>query len=305
MKTRYKKRISKQKRKKTFKHKTDLKYKERCAPSANVLSNSNTCYNDESLHKLKDAWNMRHPDNMINTNQPSQIWKQLRHNLRNICNTERCWLNQQFIQSHLDDHLKSYVFAPTSPAKWNINPNEWLTSTDLTKVMRQYEKAYPQFAFLGPSPIDFDLPKSHGTCVWEELCNFTLHKFIKKDINKIGIIFNIDPHYKGGSHWIALFINIKRKFIFYFDSNGNPMPPQIRVFIEKIQKQGREFELEFEVIENHPFRHQEGNTECGIYCLYFIISLIKGKHSANYFKNHKIPDSKMERFRQIFFNKKV
>ena len=301
MKTRNNK--QKGKKKKTIKN--PLKFKERCAPSANVSVDSPSCYNDESLHKLKDAWNHRHPDDAITTNVPHKIWTQLRQKLSTVCNTERCWLNQNFIQPYLDDHLKSYVFAPTSPAKWNENPTEWLTSTDLTRVMRQYEKAYPHFAFLGPSPIDFDSPKTHGTCVWEELCNFNLQKFIKKNIYKIGIIFNVDPHYKGGSHWIALFINIKKQFIFYFDSNGRPMPVQVKTFIDKVKTQGREFGIEFEDDQNHPFRHQEGNTECGIYCLYFIVSLIKGRHTAQYFKTHKIPDTKMERFRKIFFNKKI
>ena len=41
-----------------------------------------------------------------------------------------------------------------------------------------------------------------------------------KSLNKIGIIFNTDPHNKSGSHWISLFIDVKKKIICFFDSVG-------------------------------------------------------------------------------------
>ena len=77
--------------------------------------------------------------------------------------------------------------------------------------MKQYEDAYDCFEFIGPTPIDFDDHMHDGRCVWEELCEFELEKEIREKKKKIGIIFNLDPHYKGGSHWVAMFINIKKK----------------------------------------------------------------------------------------------
>lgn len=279
-------------------HNTTLK--DRCAPS--LHNKKYTCYNDESLHKLKSAWNLRHPDNAITTNDSKEIWSLLKEHLRDLCSSERCWLNQQFVKAHLDEELLSYTFAPTSPSNWKINPNEWLTSTDINKVMKQYEKTYPCFAFIGPSPIDFDHKKSHGSCVWEDLCRFNLQNYISKGVNKIGIIFNLDPHYKDGSHWVSMFVNLKRKFIFYFDSNGDDVPKQVLDLAERIQHQGREIGIELTFSKNHPFEHQKGNTECGIYALYFITNLLKDNHTPEYYKTHKITDEDMEQFRKIFFN---
>ena len=37
-----------------------------------------------------------------------------------------------------------------------------------------------------------------------EICNFNLNKMIKNK-KKIGFIFNLDPHTKGGSHWVSMF----------------------------------------------------------------------------------------------------
>jgi hypothetical protein len=297
-----KSRSTKKKQRHRSKTKSVKSYKKRsnCAPDRN--ENNFTCYNDESLHKIKNAWNKRHPDSHITTNDPKEIWHTIKNNLNDVCNSERCWLNQQFVKSHLDDNLLSYTFAPDSPASWKGNPNEWLTSTDINKVMKQYEKAYPCFAFLGPSPIDFDSKKSHGSCVWEDLCRFNLHNYISKNINKIGMVFNLDPHYKEGSHWIAMFINIRRKYISFFDSNGEKVPKTIMVLVERIMQQGRELGINFEFSQNHPFRHQSGNTECGIYVIYFIINLIKDKHTPHHYKKKKIHDKHMENFRKVFFN---
>ena len=44
------------------------------------------------------------------------------------------------------------------------------------------------------------------------------------------------------------------------------------------------------------------NTECGMYCLYFIISLLSNKHDFNYFNTKRIPDKHVEEFRNIYFN---
>ena len=41
---------------------------------------------------------------------------------------------------------------------------------------------------------------------------------IKKNINKIGIIFNTDPHNKSGKHWICLFIDLNKSFISFFEA---------------------------------------------------------------------------------------
>ena len=108
--------------------------------------------------------------------------------------------------------------------------------------MKQYEKAFKCFDFIGPTPIDFDTRKMYGECVWEELCHFELSEQIKNGHNKIGVIFNLDPHYKGGSHWVSLFINVKKKSIFFFDSAGEPIPKQIEKFVNTVIEQGKQLQ---------------------------------------------------------------
>ena len=274
--------------------------KSNCSPQKN--KKKYTCYTNQSLHLLKKYWNVRHPDSKITTNDVKEIWSQLKHNMNNVCENEACWLRQKFIKGNLNNELLNYTFAPKAPDVWKNNPNEWLTSVDIDKVMKQYEHVYSNFVFLGPSPIDFDHRKVYSECVWEELCNFNLHNHLNKGKTKIGIVFNLDPHYKSGSHWIAMFIDLSKKYIFFLDSNGDKIPKQIMKLVKRIQSQAKAINMDLPFYQNHPFQHQKKNTECGIYVLYFITNLLKGTKHMNYFKNHRIPDKEMSERRDGFFN---
>ena len=197
-------------------------------------------------------------------------------------------------------------FSPESPKKWKKNPNEWLSSIDIIEVMNQYEKSYACFDFIGPSPIDYDTHQLYGECVWEELCHFNLEQLIKKGKTKIGVIFNTDPHYKGGEHWISMFINIKKGEIFFFDSAGDKASSQIMKFVNTVTEQGRALpgnkRIDFKFDQNYPIEHQYQNTECGIYSLFFIIHMLEDKITGHYLKTHVLKDKYMEQFRKIYYN---
>ena len=138
------------------------------------------------------------------------------------------------------DHILKNVFRPFSPDSWKVKPYEWLSSVDILKVMEQYQKTFKNFVFIGPSPIDFDNKDLFGTCIYEQLCKFDINKYYnaKPRKDKIGVIFNTDPHDQPGEHWIALFVDLKKQFIFYFDSNGEKIKKQVEVLKNRIKEQG-------------------------------------------------------------------
>jgi hypothetical protein len=265
-----------------------------------------TCYSDTDLYKLRDMWNARHPDRPIKTKNTKKIWEQLKEYYATICNKESCWVRQMTKNTKLEQELLD-AFAPESPKDWKKNPNEWLSSLDILQVMNQYEKKYKCFDFLGPSPIDYDAHKLYGECVWEELCHFDISEQIKKGHNKIGVIFNLDPHYKGGSHWVSLFINVKQKTIFFFDSAGESIPSQIKKFVDTVIQQGKQLSppIDFKFDENYPVEHQYGNTECGIYSIFFITHMLEDKINGHYLKTHILKDKYMENFRKVYYNENV
>ena len=262
-----------------------------------------TCLDDPTLLKLKDLWNARHPDVKIESKVPKEIWIQLKEYLKSICNKESCWLKQNFVEGKLDTELRD-SFAPKSPADWKKNPNEWLSSVDILDVMKQYEKAYKCFEFMGPSPIDFDTKMMGDQCVWEELCKFNLQEQIDSNKTKIGIIFNTDKHTGGGKHWFSLFINIKKGEIFFYDSAGDKPGKEIQALIDRVIEQGKKLNqsIVFKMDSNYPVEHQMGTTECGVYSLYFIVHMLEDKLTGHYLKTHKIKDKYMQQFRKVYFN---
>ena len=272
-----------------------------CSPDKNL---DYTCYNSKSIEQIRDSWNKSNPNDKILTNNIKDIWLSLQKNLANVCNNEKCWLKQKFMENNLDNNLLKYTFAPNAPVSWQHNPNEWLDSDNINQVMRQYEHHYPDFKFIGPSPIDFDTIESFGRCVWSDLCNFNIKDYLDKGIYKIGIIFNTDPHYKGGSHWISTFIDFKKKYLFYFDSNADKTPKELITLFHDIKYQALALPkpIVLDIWQNIT-EHQRSDTECGVYSLYTIIQLLTGKMQITDF-DKRIPDSIMEKSRTILFNTK-
>jgi len=326
--------------------------KRNCSPIvSNQTVNSETCYTPDTLIKIKDAYNKYHnKSEYIPWSNPQEIWRTLKKRLVN-CKTEDCWL-AEIKDNTMSTQLQNIIFAPTHPPEWLKNPNEWLTDLDISMVMKQYESKYKYFKFIGPSPIDFDkkvsrdkLPwaKQSGeyndeVCVWEELCTLSIKELLRKKISQVGIVFNLDRYDEPGSHWVSLYISLgepakpkRRKqyleggapdkshpFIFYFDSTGREAPPEIKKLIKRIQVQSRTIVPSLHITEynNNGKDHQKKNTECGMYALFFLITMLTGKmedidegvlelgfdDKITLFRDTVIPDKYVELYRHKYFN---
>lgn len=296
-----------------------------CSPKKKEKITGFSCYTYDDLKYLKRLWNDKHPlpsEYYIKTNEPKEIYDLLyKYNIENEKNddntssskgekncpiknaNESCILNKKYVNEKVINQIKDFAFAPEAPSEWEKNPNEWLSTEEIEKVMKQYEKAYSCFKFMGPTPIDFD-KRLGNQCVWNDICHFSLLQMLKEGKNKIGMIFNTDPHNKPGQHWISLFINIKRGQIFFFDSVGDKAPKEIKILVERIIEQGKKLNppRNFVYDENHPVSHQKGDTECGIYSLFFIVHMLEDKITSYYLKHHILKDKYMEKFRKIYFN---
>ena len=273
-----------------------------------------SCMTPKVLKQLRSSYNEHHPEEVIEETQPNKIWKELKTRMSQ-CSKEDCWLDT-IKNTRVKTKLYNYTFAPKQPFEWKTNPSSWLSNIDILDVLKQYEEAYPNFRFIGPTPIDFD-SRPHlfnDQCVWKDLCTFGLKHYVDKKIDKIGVIFNLDKHNESGSHWTSLFIDLEEKVIFYLDSAGASIPDEIDALVTRIIDQGKNLPepLEFSYHENHPFEHQMGNNECGMYSLYFIITMLTNKsgrrtfkslkNKLHYFKKERIPDKYVFKHRKKYFN---
>ena len=259
-----------------------------CAPKSNYKY---TCYSKKRMFKLKQKFNKKYKSDNITKKSKYGIWKTLKKKLGHACGDERCWLDVLSNSNTLGNH----IFSPDHPATWKNNPNEWLSTTDIDSVLQQYNKKYKNFVNISVSPSDFDKRVS-GSCVDEQLCKFNLKNYLTK---KIGVVFNNDPHYKDGSHWVAIFIYPKKKLLYYFDSTGNKPNRNINRFIKLVLNQGKQLNIKFNYKINK-IKHQVRDTECGIYSLYFLITMLKSKHPKLF--TTRISDDEISKYRKKYFN---
>ena len=214
------------------------------------------------------------------TRNVKNVWNDIKRYLSDSCNHEMCWIDKSIDSIDIKNKIKNELFVPQMPISWNKNPTEWLSSIEISDVLKQYEDKHDDFLFIGPSPIDYDAIDTnnlnyHKLCVWPELCHFNLKEHISNGINKIGFVFNTDKHYKSGSHWISMYLDLNKKLLFFFDSAGNSAPKQIEKLMKEIESQSLDNDIQIKKDTNYPKVHQRENTECGMYCLYFIISLLE------------------------------
>ena len=280
-----------------FKTATCIPFKPKNKLSASI----HTCYTDDKLNQLKTMWNRRHPKDKIKSKSPRDIWKFIKRKMGGVCKSELCWIKKLVQDVGLRNEFINTTFAPEAPDEWKKNPVEWLSDADIHKVMKQYEAEYKHFVFIGPSPIDFDTVIGN-VCVWNDLCKFSIKSQLKKNKTMIGMIFNLDTHDKGGSHWVSLFINLNNNFIFFFDSNGVGPPHQVVTLIERIKAEANDIGKNMDIYINKK-QHQRQNTECGIYSIFMISELLRErKKPQDFMKNSYFKDEYMIRLRKQFFN---
>lgn len=253
------------------------------------------CLSDNNIIKVKDIWNKNNVEKIF-FNDPKSIISEL-FNLNVQCMDEICLVNNIVKDLHDKGELME-EFAPIAPDTWKTNIHTWLNTNDIKNVLNQYQDVYPEFEFIGPSPSDW-FYKQTENCVCKKLCNLDLDEQLENGRPKIGVVFNLDPHDKPGSHWVSVFIDAENKAFSHFDSQGFRISPAIKKLYYAIKERNPEctFSSNFNII------HQKKNTECGIYCIYFILHMLKN-NDFSFFCNKKrlITDKRMNNTRRKYFN---
>lgn len=245
----------------------------------NPLSKDNTqitgsCMPPQDLYALIEKYNQSHPQTPIRTiNNPRADYKKLLKATQ--CKNEICLAKKPIDPQKVEKHLR-----PKQPKEWKQNPRTWLNNFDIDAVMAPYEKAYPDFAFLGVVPVDFSVKEeSTGRCISRDLCEFNIFDYFTKGKRRFGMIINLDYHTGPGSHWVALYWCIDPALPFgliYFDSGGSLPHKLVHKFITKVRQDVLDMNIsdEFPAFYNKK-QYQKGNTECGMFSTIFLIKCIE------------------------------
>lgn len=213
-----------------------------CSPKHS--GNNHTCYDNDSLKKIAKNINSKKKANIkvpekIDDQSRKKLWENIKKNLsfKDKCSDDYCIANTSIVKEAVSPKQLEETFRPVKPESWNLNERKWLSTLDIRPVMKQYEKTDKTFKFIGPVPVDFDSQTFFGTCVSDELCKIEVKNLLKNNKKKLGVVFNLDPHYKSGSHWTAMYTNFKNGGIYYFDSYGVLPPHEIQRLMLRLKNQ--------------------------------------------------------------------
>ena len=182
-----------------------------------------SCFTVDDLISLAEDYNKHHTSTINIKRNKKYLLQQLTRKMKQEydCDDQTCWVEQKYVNREIKDS----VFRPVGPKK----QFQWMSTSNIDSVMSQYENKYNDFQFYGAVPYDF-----------EDLEYLPTYKFdvknILDNINRIGMVINLDTHDKNGSHWVALYINRKIKFTFLIhllNLQENESPVLLKSFIMK------------------------------------------------------------------------
>lgn len=245
-----------------------------CAP--HIEDNRITCFSTEQLKNIAREYNRTCPPLKkikINNKSKTQLWYSIREALNDRCSNEICWIDQDFIN---DKRALKENFRPKMPKVWKEeNYTTWLNTDDINHVMKQYEKKYSDFLFIGTIPLDCGIE----TTLSCQLTNFNVNKAYINGIKTIGIVINTGESWTSGFHWFSCFIDLRGKTCSFehYDSYASKPKMEICNIYEKVKKQlkdGYNMDIKF---DKNKIAKQNDNFSCGIYSMNFIIEKLKGK----------------------------
>ena len=291
----------------------------KCAPSK--IYKDGSCLTLKSLKLIIESYNKKNKDKIKISDNKLEMVKELEKKLSNKCNDQTCWLRLDIIQQIENEKIKKdileYTFRPEGP-----NGFKWLSTTDITDVVAQYQQKHKDFLFLGALPADFEEIKILG------INNLDFEDIEKEGKHKIGMVINLDVHTQGGSHWVALFTDLKKGQIYYFDSFAKKPYKRTKKFINKIVKYlyKKKYNKELNItafikkiigggettylnklknfdIRYNTVQHQFNNSECGVYSINFIVRLVGGETfdeiTQNITKDNEMNKCRTKYFRNV------
>ena len=277
----------------------------RCAP--HIRYSDGSCFSLKQLIEIAKSYNKNNKDKIIINNNKLYLVNQLKQKLSKICSSQTCWLKLDFIRNMNDKDINENTLRPKGPTK----KYEWLNTIHINEVISQYHNKYNDFLFLGAVPYDFEILPILG------ITDINFNELINDNKTKIGLIINLDEHYKSGSHWVALYTDLLKGQVYYFDSYGKKPKKRIKQFVTKKIKflYKRKYNIELDLNNNisvlqeqlksfdiryNQVRHQFKNSECGVYSINFILRLVKGETFDN-ITNNITSDDEVNKCRKVYF----
>lgn len=288
--------------------------------SADVYGNNNPkngSENEQPLRSENDITNF-----IKNPEKVKKILEKAKNKLK--CDSEACVVshpefkkfaisNNILTNDEIEDNIDTR-FKIEGPR----NSTKWLSNYDIDKTLEDWAFKFEDFFPCPFAMIDFDKMREPlykydmGKIYLGEYSKQTIMGKVKLPYRTFGCAINTDTSLGKGKHWMALFVDMRGDIwtIEFFNSTG--MAPQKSIVSWQqrtkdsldnlIQNQNLQKKTEIVIASN--LEHQESNTECGLYTLFYIRARIENVPYTRFLEK-EIPDENMIEFRKHCFRAEI
>jgi hypothetical protein len=215
-------------------------------------------------------------------------------------------------------HELTHKFKPPGPR----NSTALLSNVHIDNVLKLWAEEFPDFYACPFAMADFNTNGDHfATVKLEELREGKCRTF--------GCVMNTDNSRGPGTHWVAVFVDMRPEAednmpwtIEYFNSAGRPPAAPVVRWMEQTRAKltvARAKLLTLQARSNvsgatagpvetwavSSVSHQQSQTECGPYALYYIRRRLEGARPKDFMDAlYRIPDRAMVEFRHYLFRER-
>lgn len=215
------------------------------------------------------------------------------------CDSQACIIMKE--TPDLSDRLK-----PSGPH----NTTQWLTNSHIDKTLKKWAEDFEGFYNIPFQMVDFNKTGNNP------LNNLSIPKLRQKGYKSWACVVNTDVSTGDGEHWFCFFgeIDGNKATLEFFDSAnmfpvrkiGNNlnewMAKQNKIVIDYNRDHPGE-KLELQLYPKMDVRFQKGNSECGVFSLYYIFCRLLGIPRSAFSSYEACSDELMEQFRGFLFAK--
>lgn len=245
----------------------------------------------------------------------------------------------KIVEKHLGDKCETELCVLKDPKFIKDAKSQGITPKELTENLENFKVIGPrnslallnnlhidgtlinwaeEFDFFFPCPfamMDFETTKEPFSSIFIPFVyegEYTL-KLNKSDVKRKNTCFacvvNTDNSSGPGKHWTAAFVDMRdpnNVTVEYFNSVANPPRKPINRWLEKTKKELMTPYKSFKGFKNVrsipvvSVDHQQDDTECGVYSLFYIRRRLEGT-PYTFFQQQPISDNEVSGFRKYLF----
>lgn len=228
------------------------------------------------------------------------------------CSTEECVLKSpEFATDEKKELIDESLIRikPDGPA----NSTKLLNNENIDEVLEKLTYMHKKFYHMHFQMIDFAGEKdSSGNWITKKNIRITptelgtidmANDIISKGYTSFAVVMNTDVRTNGGIHWFSLYCDFSKSpfTVEYFNSSGYKPVAQIQDWLIKTKDNIDNNNYKATIVILSGVSHQQSETECGLYSLYYIWNRLNGI-PAEKFQEKKIPDKMMYDFRKKCFS---